>query len=305
MRLLVVGGTVFLGGAVARAGVASGHDVTVMTRSGLNVATGAKTLIANREQPNDLRGRFDVVIDTCGYAPDMVTHLAGSVGDVHFVFVSSISVYEDLSEPLMAESGSAPAATPVQLQLASEVPSELRGTSEPYGAAYGPLKRSCEETALAAFGDSASLIRLGLIVGPGDYTDRFTWWVRRCDAGGVLPVPAPRERHVQIIDVRDAAVFLLHLAEQRLGGVFHVTRQPIAFADLLAEIATETSVPLDPEYLPLSDFTDAGLEPWADLPLILPDDTSVAHMQNVSVSRATAAGLTFRPSKDTIRDTLM
>ena len=305
MRVLIVGGTGFLGGAAARAAIAAGHDVTVMTRSGQDVAKGATTLIADRAQAlSDLHGQFDVVIDTCGYAPDMVSALAKAIGDVHYVFVSSISVYDDLSEPALDETAPASAATLEQLEHAAAVDPALRGTAAAYGAAYGPLKRSCEDAAIAAFGDRATLIRLGLIVGPDDYTDRFTWWVRRCDSGDALPVPAPPDRPIQLIDVEDAAQFMLQLAEKDIGGTFNLTGQPVAFDALLGAVIAETGGGPDLNWVPLKTFTDAGLEPWTDLPLIVPDRPAVRHMLNVSTDRAMAAGLTCRPLRETIKRTL-
>ncbi|WP_411892117.1 NAD-dependent epimerase/dehydratase family protein [Yoonia sp. SDW83-1] len=305
MRILIVGGTGFLGGATARAAITAGHDVTVMTRSGKGVADGAATLIADRTQElPDLQGQFDAVIDTCGYAPDMVSTLAHAVGNVHHVFVSSISVYDDLSEPGLDEIASASAATSEQREEAADVDPALRGTAEPYGAAYGPLKRSCEDAAIAGFGDKATLIRLGLIVGPGDYTDRFTWWIRRCDRGGALPVPDPPKRPIQLIDVEDAAQFMLHLAERGKGGTFNLTGKPITFQAMLDAIIAETKGKPDLKWTPLKTFTDAGLAPWADLPLIVPDKPTARHMLNVSTGSARAAGLTCRPLRETIQRTL-
>ncbi len=305
MRILMVGGTGFLGGATARAAIAAGHDVTVMTRSGKGVADGAATLIADRTQElPDLHGQFDAVIDTCGYALDMVSTLAHAVGDVHYVFVSSISVYDNLSDPRLDEIAPASVATSEQREEAADVDPALRGTAEPYGAAYGPLKRSCEDAAIAAFGDRATLIRLGLIVGPGDYTDRFTWWVRRCDRGGTLPVPDPPERPIQLIDVEDAAHFMLHLAERGRGGTFNLTGKPITFHAMLDAIIGETKGNPDLKWTPLKTFTDEGLAPWADLPLIVPDKPTARHMLNVSTGRAQAAGLTCRPLRETIQKTL-
>uniref|UniRef100_A0AAN0NM29 NAD-dependent epimerase/dehydratase family protein n=1 Tax=Yoonia rhodophyticola TaxID=3137370 RepID=A0AAN0NM29_9RHOB len=193
MRILIVGGTGFLGSATARAAVAGGHQVTVMTRSGRNVATSAQALIADRTSDvPDLRGQFDAVIDTCGYAPDMVARLLQATGPVRYVFVSSISVYDDMSVAQFDETATASAATQDDLDLAAAVEPALRCVADPYGASYGRLKRSCEIAAEEGSEGNCALIRLGLIVGPEDYTDRFTWWVRRCDQDGPLAVPGPR-----------------------------------------------------------------------------------------------------------------
>ncbi|MEJ6404733.1 NAD-dependent epimerase/dehydratase family protein [Yoonia sp. 2307UL14-13] len=305
MRILVIGGTGFLGGAATRAGLTGGHDVTVMTRSGRNVAPGAAVLIADRmgDLP-DLTGQFDAVIDTCGYAPDMIDRLKLVLGDVHYIFVSSISVYDDLSLPEMDETAAASSATDEDLQFAADLPMEKRGNSMAYGAAYGRLKRAAEEAVVTNFGDEAALIRLGLIVGPGDYMDRFPYWVRRCDEDRPLIVPGPENRLVQIIDIADAGAFMVRLAEAEQGGVFNLTGRPMRFLDMLDAICAETKVDVPITTAPLSVFTDVGAEPWGHLPLVLPDKPEVAHMLNVSIAKAESAGLTFRPLAETVQDVL-
>ena len=305
MRILVVGGTGFLGGAAARAGLAAGHKVTVMTRSGQNVAAGAAVLIADRDQAlPDLKGQFDAVIDTCGYAPDMVTRLLQAVGQVHYVFVSSISVYDDMTVPQLGETAHAPPATPDDLNVAAAVAPALRGVADPYGASYGRLKRSCEIAAEQGSDGNCALIRLGLIVGPGDYTDRFTWWVRRCDQDGPLTVPGPPERDIQLIDVDDAAHFLVMAAEKNQSGVFHLTGQPMSMHDMLHTICVETGKAVDIDYQPFSVFTDAGIRHWTDLPFVVPDETNVPHMLNVSTAKAVDVGLRIRPLAQTVRAVL-
>ncbi len=305
MRVLVVGGTGFLGGATAKAALANGHDVTVMTRSGKGVADGAVTLIADREEPMpDLSGQFDAVIDTCGYAPDMVSQLAKATGPVHYVFVSSISVYDDMSTPRFDETASARAATDEDLQLAADVAPELRGTATPYGPSYGRLKRSCEIAAKAAFDGDCTVIRLGLIVGPHDYTDRFTWWVRRCDGGDAILAPGPKDRPIQIIDVRDAAAFLVRMAEARKCDTFNLTGAAFTIETMLDAICARAKNRTPVIFRPLNVFTQAGLRHWTDLPLIVPDDPKFAQMLNVSVTKAYEAGLETRPLAETIQSVL-
>ncbi len=305
MRILIVGGTGFLGKATAEAAIASGHTVTVMTRSGNNVAAGAATLIADRTGPlPDLTGQFEAVIDTCAYAPDMVTSLAQAVGAVHYVLVSSISVYDDMSVPQFDETANAPAATDADLALAAEIPAEMRGTAEPYGPAYGRLKRSCEIAADAAFAGQCTHIRLGLIVGPRDYTERFTWWVRRCDRDGPMLVPGPADRNMQIVDVRDAGAFLVQMAVGRVCETFHLTGEPMTIAAMLDAIQAQTGKAISIAYHPLETFTQAGQRHWTDLPLIVPDNPAFAQMLNVSTQKAQAAGLATRPLAETVRAVL-
>ena len=252
----------------------------------------------------DLKGQFDAVIDTCGYAPDMVERLAQVIGPVHYVFVSSISVYDDMSTPQFDETASAPAATEKDLQLAAGVAQELRGTAGPYGTSYGRLKRSCEITAEAAFAGQCTLIRLGLIVGPRDYTDRFTWWVRRCDSDDPLLAPGPIDRSIQIIDVRDAANFLVTMAETGKCDTFNLTGDPFTIETMLAAICAVARRQTPVTFCPLDVFARAGLRHWTDLPLIVPDDPKFANMLNVSVKKARAVGLVTRPILETIQSVL-
>lgn len=305
MRVLIVGGTGFLGRATAEVAIATGHDVTVMTRSGANVAAGSTTLIADRNADlPDMTGQYDAVIDTCCYAPDMVTRLAHATGPVHYVFVSSISVYHDMSTPQFDETAHAPTATADDLTLAAKVDSEQRCTADPYGAAYGRLKRACEIAADAAFGDQCTNIRLGLIVGPLDYTDRFTWWVRRCDQDGPVLAPSPPNRNIQIIDVRDAAAFLGKMAESQIRDTFHLTGPPIPLEEMLQKMIAQTRRKISVDYLPLAQFTKAGIRHWTDLPLIVPDNPAFSQMLNVSTAKAVKAGLKIRPLSETVHSVL-
>jgi len=297
MRILVVGGTGFLGGATARAALDANHDVTVLSRGNSKVPAGAKSIIAERSGHLPNLAGFDAVIDTCAYRPDQVLHLLSSIGDAFYVMVSSISAYGDMSKPQFTEETETPLATKAQLAKAMAIKLEKGADAAAYGAAYGPLKASCEA---AAIDHPSAMIRLGLIVGPGDYTDRFTWWVRRMDQGGVVPVPGPEDRQVQLIDVRDAATFLLQLAVEKHVGVFNVTGLTRPLPALLRGINPVAGVQL----YPLERFTETGLSPWTDIPLVLPNKPAVSQMLNVNIDRALAAGLTFRPVEQTIADTL-
>lgn len=305
MRILIVGGTGFLGKATAEAAIAAGHNVTVMTRTGAHVADGAATLIADREKPlPDLKGEFDAVIDTCAYAPDMVTKLAKATGHVHYVLVSSISVYSDMSVPQFDETANAPTATADDLILAAQMEPAQRTNAEAYGASYGRLKRACEIAADAAFAGQCTHIRLGLIIGPRDYTDRFTWWVRRCDQDGPLVVPGPATRNMQIIDIHDAGAFLVKMAAEQVRDTFHLTGEPMPLQTMLSTIIAATGRKITVTYAPLATFTKAGIRHWTDLPLIVPDDPTFAEILNVSTTKAKNAGLTTRPLSETVQAVL-
>ncbi len=300
MRVLVVGGTGFLGAAAARAVVRAGHDVTVLTRGGKPVTEGAGALVADRMDLPDLRGQFDAVIDTCAYIPGHVDRLRDALGAIsQYVIVSSISAYDDLSEPGADET--APASPATAAQVATHVEGLGGVDAAAYGADYGPLKRSCELRALD-WVPGAALIRLGLIVGPEDYMDRFTWWLRRLDEGGTVPVPEGTT--VQLIDVEDAGQFLAHLLDNGTGGALNVTGDPMPLRDMLDAINKETGAGTILSPRPLHAFVDAEVAFWSDLPMVVPPDAKAAGMLQVKTDRAKAAGLTTRPLEETIRATL-
>ncbi len=302
MKILVVGGTGFLGGAMAAAARRAGHDVTVLSRG--NRATGLPQITGNRAAPlPDLsHHRFDAVLDSCAFTPEGVDHLLTAVGpDIrHYVMISSISAYHDLSGPNPNETTPARPATPDELAIGQRFASDLGINASALGAAYGPLKRSAELTAIARLGSRAILLRVGLLIGAGDYTDRLTWWVRRLDQGGLIPVPLPHNRPVQMIGVRDVAAFALRLIADSGDGIYNVTGDALHLSDLLHLINPKAAL----RWMPMKRFTDIGLKPWRDLPLILPDDLSVAHLMDVSTTRAGTAGLTCEPLSGTLTDIL-
>lgn len=301
-RLLVAGGTGWLGGTVARLAVEAGHEVTVLAR-GRAPSTGLPLIAADRNGPlPDLSGLgFDAVIDSAAYTPDHVTRLIDALGPGlrRHVLISSISVHDDFSHPI-TEDSPAPDATPADLAVADAV---ARGEGE-YGTAYGPLKRAAERAALARLGDRATILRPGLIAGLGDPTDRCTFWARRLDRPGPVPLPLPQDRPVQVIDVRDLAAFALHLAVTDRPGLFTCTGLPTPFARVTADLIRLSGAGAEPHWLPFARFAEAGLAPWTDLPLILPDDPAYAHFMTIHPARALAAGLVLRPLADTLADLL-
>jgi 2'-hydroxyisoflavone reductase len=242
MNVLVVGGTGFLGGAVADAAFEAGHRVAIFTRGQtVNPAVGAgfETITGDRHRDlSGLRGRsFDLVVDTCAFAPDAVASLLDALSPTigRYALVSSASVYADFAQPGLTEQAPASRATLEQLELARSLPVEQRSSAASYGTAYGPLKRECELVALDRLGDRAFILRSGLLVGAGDYTDRLTYWVRRIDQGGSIPAPGDPQRLVQLIDVRDAARFIVEGAERGLSGVFNLTSRPLPISELLGD----------------------------------------------------------------------
>ncbi|WP_377509306.1 NAD-dependent epimerase/dehydratase family protein [Octadecabacter sp. R77987] len=301
MRVLVVGGTGFLGGAITQAAHAAGYDVTTLSRR----ARAPNHISADRTQPlPDLHDRgFDWVFDTCAFTPDMVTHVLNAVGpDIgHYCMISSISAFSDMTGAGTTEAGPSRPATPKELALTPDHPTSAAA----YGAAYGPLKKSCEDAATARLGDRAHLVRVGLLVGPGDNTDRMTWWVRRMDQGGKVPVPLPKDATLQMIDARDAAAYCIGAATRKDGGVVNLTGPILKREDVLNRISEMTGEKATLCWLPPVRFDTAGVAFWTDVPMMLsPDWITLAGMLAVDTTRAISRGLKLRPLDDTLRDIL-
>ena len=297
MRILVLGGTVFLGRAFVEAALARGHEVTTFTRGQRNpeLFPEVEKLRGDRDGALDaLRGReWDAVCDTSGYVPRVVRASAELLREAapHYTFVSSVSVYAGFAEPGMDED--APLG-------------ELEDpATEAVHEHYGPLKAACERAVQDVYGEGALVIRPGLIVGPHDPTDRFTYWPRRVAAGGDVLAPAPPERQVQFVDVRDLAEWNVRLAEERVTGVFNATgpTETVTMGAFLDECRSATGSDAHLVWVDGDLLVEAGVEPWMELPLWIPGDDHAGFM-SIDVSRAVAAGLTFRPLADTIRDTL-
>jgi 2'-hydroxyisoflavone reductase len=296
MDILLLGGPRFLGRALIEAALAGGHNVTMFNRGRTNphLFPQVERLQGDRDgQLDALKGqRWDVVIDTCGYVPRIVRQsaelLAPSVG--RYIFISTISVYREPILPGAAEN--APLAV-----LPDETVEEVTGET------YGGLKALCERAVQDVYGERALIIRPGLIVGPHDPTNRFTYWVTRIAEGGDVLAPDDRQAPVQVIDVRDLAEWTLRLAEARATGVFNATGPATSLTleqTLLACKAAAGSaahlVWVDPQWL-LAE----GIAPWSEIPLWAPGDEA---LNQTSIAAASTAGLTFRPLEQTIADTL-
>jgi 2'-hydroxyisoflavone reductase len=288
LRLLVLGGTKFLGRAIVDAALAGGHEVSIFTRGQTNpeLFPEAEHLVGDRD--GDLSalegGEWDAVVDTSGFFPRIVRAsaelLATRVG--HYTFVSSVSVYADFAEP--------PDESRAVGSMADESLEDM-GDEFQY---YGPLKALCEREVERAFPTGALIVRPGLIVGPHDPTDRFTYWPRRLARGGEILAPAPADEPVQFIDVRDLGEWIVRMAEERRTGIFNAVNEGMPWSELLAG-ADVTWV--DSEFL-----LEQGVGEWMELPLWIADPAFAGHSRT-DVSRAVAAGLAFRPVQETIQDT--
>jgi 2'-hydroxyisoflavone reductase len=311
MKVLVVGGTGFLGGAIADHATACGHEVTIFSRGRKvrHASNTAKHILGDRHADlSVLRSQsFDIVADTCAFAPDAVEALLDTLSSNIGIYalVSSISVYADFVQPDMGEAFPTSRATPEQLAFARQLTPEKRGSADSYDEAYGPLKREAELIALGKLGDRALILRAGLLVGAGDYTDRLTYWVRRIDQGGVVAAPGNPQREVQFIDVRDAAAFTVAAGEKAIGGTFNLTGKPMAFEDILSVCKSVTGSNAEIRWISEDKIAAAGVEGWTELPVWLPaKEASFQNFLNISPAKAFERGLTVRAPEDTILNIL-
>jgi 2'-hydroxyisoflavone reductase len=298
MRLLVVGGTRFVGRHLAEVALVRGHEVTVLHRGGTGpceVLPGAEHLHADRDGDLAvLSGRsWDATADVCAYYPEQVRSLAAALGGRggHHAFVSTVSVY-------------APPPGPGLREDADLLPPAPEGTSAITDGSYGPLKVACEREAAAAH-PSLLTIRPTYVVGPYDHTLRFPAWVARAARGGELLVPGPADSPMQVIDARDQAAFVVDLLERGQTGTFHTAGPPppFTFPELVAAVVA--AVGPDGTTLTVVDehaVEAAGLGP-AELPLWAGGDDD-ADVLAADPSAAVAAGLRYRPLAETARDTL-
>jgi 2'-hydroxyisoflavone reductase len=296
VKLLVLGGTKFLGRHVVDAALADGHEVTIFTRGRTNpeLFPEAEHLVGDRDGRLDaLAGRsWDGAVDTSGYVPRVVRQSAELLRDAvgRYAFVSSISVYDDFREPVDESSPVAQLEDP---------------TTEQIEESYGALKAACECVVEEVFGDRSARVRAGLIVGPHDPTDRFTYWPRRIALGGDVLGPGKPDAPVQFVDARDLARWLVTLGMHGPGGTFNATgpAEPLTFAELLERMRGAVGSNANVVWIDEQRVLEADVQPWSELPLWLPGD-EYAGMTQADIGRALAAGLTFRPLEETVVDTL-
>ena len=309
MKLLVLGGTRFLGRHVVDAALARGDEVTIFTRGRLPVPwqRGVVALTGDRDPRAApglgalARGAWDAVIDCTGYVPRIVEAgarlLAARVS--RYVFVSSMSVYAKTDRPNMDE------GTPV---AALDDPDTEQALEH-----YGGLKAACEAVVARSFGTRATLVRPGLIVGPFDGSDRFGYWVARFihphllgDRPARTVVPAPRERPIQLIDARDLAGWTVDLAARDVAGTFNACSPAFQWrmGTLIEALCEAASSAPTPAWIADDVLLARGIAPRTGLPLWLPaSDADSAGCMTMDCARAKAAGLATRPLADTIADT--
>jgi 2'-hydroxyisoflavone reductase len=304
IRLLILGGTGFIGPHQVRYALARGHDVTVFNRgrSGAGMFPGVTELTGDRAA-NDyasLRGKtWDAVIDnsaSAATAPQWVREAAEVLRDSvrQYLFISTRSVFRDLS--------AVPATVDAPLLTPETTPGWTEGRPYPYGLA----KALAEAEALRAFGARTTIVRPGLIVGPGDDTDRFTYWPVRIERGGEVLAPGDGTDRVQVIDVRDLCEWCVRLTEQNTTGTYMGIgpANGRSMAELLYGIAAVTDAPLTWTWVPYEFLQQHRVRPYAEMPVWRPATPGYEGFARFDLSREVAAGLTFRTLADTARATL-
>ncbi|TKJ29745.1 NAD-dependent epimerase/dehydratase family protein [Blastococcus sp. CCUG 61487] len=288
MEILVLGGTSFVGRAIVEEALSRGDSLTLYSRgrTGTDLFPDVPRLVGDRETGDyaALGGRsWDAVVDVSAYVPRHVAQaadvLAGSTG--RYLLISTGSVY-DWSSTDGAPDESAP-----------RLPAE-RGTEEVTGRTYGPLKVACEDEALSRYGDRATIVRPGIVAGPHDPTDRFTWWARRAARGGTVALPARPDQPVQVVDSRDLARLVVSLLHDDRAGTYNAVgpAEPVTMSGLVEACARGTGATVD--VVPVDPALGEGV------PLVLPEAVDV--MMRRSADLARTVGLTATLLEQTAAD---
>lgn len=304
LRLLFLGGTGFLGPAEVEHALARGHSVTLFNRGRTNthLFPDAEKLVGDRaaDDYTALQGRqWDAVIDTSAniatWVKGAAAALEGSVG--RYLFVSSISAHTLNSILGQTEDGPVFSREDYQEAVAS-------GASP--GAAFGPNKAEAERIIHETFGDRGLVVRPGLIVGPGDNSDRFTYWPVRIDRGGEVVAPGDGTIGAQIVDVRDLAAFHIHLVENEATGTYNAVGplSPMSMAEMLYGIRAVTSSAVKFTWVDADFLREHQVGGWMEMPVWVYPSEETQGFMDWDCSKAIAAGLTFRPLAETARDTL-
>jgi 2'-hydroxyisoflavone reductase len=300
LRVLILGGTGFIGPHLVHRTLAGGHELTIFTRGRSEPRLHAElfedveNLVGDRDGDlSALEGRqWDVVIDNSGYTPQQVRATARLLADSvdQYIFTSTRGVYAGFTHSPMDEDA--------PVGIAGVPPSEWDG--------YGPLKALAEWEVEEAFPDGTAIVRPPIITGPGDRTDRFTFWYHRVDRGGEVLAPGDPDDPIQYVDVRDLVEFVLHMAEQRITGVFNVEAPaaPLTSAEFLHGLRATTGNPVSFTWVDWDFLEEHGLRGGQEIAAWRPPRGEWLNYGRVDNSRAIAAGMTFRPLAVTAMDTL-
>lgn len=291
MKILILGGSKFIGRHVAEELLAGGHEVAVLNRgkSPDELPPRVERLRGDRDEGEPgltaLAGRsWDACVDVSGYTPRQVRPSAERLKDIvqRYVFVSTGSVYGDAKRRPVTEEN--PTMTP-----AAEDVTEIDGDT------YGPLKVTCENIVRRLYGDRATVLRPQIVAGPHDPSGRFTYWVKRAALGGEMLAPGDGTDHVQAVDGRDLARFTRKAIEEAIAGTFNMAGNRVTWAEFMTVLGAKNPVWVPKEVLEGVDF--------AELPLYRPEHGTYAGLMDVDNGKAVAAGLRLSPLEVTVKDT--
>ena len=305
MKLLILGGTLFVGRHLVEAALGRGHEVSLFNRGheAPTLYPEVERLVGDRRGDlAALRGRrWDAVIDTAAYVPSVVDRAARLLAPAvaHYTFISTRSVYADHARS--TESGPVATLTDAELRAAEAIVPEGRSHAMLYGAHYGALKARCEHAAVEAMPGRVLVVRPGLIVGPYDPTDRFTYWVRRVAQGGEVLAPGRPDRAVRALDARDLAAWCVRKIEAQTTGVFNTAGADRETMESLLD-ACRTRREARLVWMSEAFLVARGVEPWSELPLWFREEDNV--FLATGNDKALGAGLTLRPLQRTAADTL-
>ena len=306
LKILVLGGTGLIGPPMVEYALARGHEVTLFNRGKTKTELFPDLEKLKGDRDGDLASieeavaagrRWDVVIDNTASIPRWVTASAGLLADAadFYLYTSSISAYAEHSTPNADETA------PVG-QISAEDEAKVLTTKDITGDNYGPLKARCEEEARKAFTpDRTCVVRPGLIVGPGDYSDRFTYWPVRITKGGEVMAPGNHDDPVQFIDCRDLGEWNIRLVENKTTGTFNGVgpRSPMTMAGMLYGIRATVSNDISFTWVPADFLEEHEVQPWRHMTVWVPPEGEFAGFSTSKIDRAISAGLTFRPLVDT------
>lgn len=292
MKIAIIGGTIFLGRALTDAAIAGGHTVIHLNRgkSAPDTYANIQTIIGDRNDRAALQTLVDlspdVIIDTCGYTPGVVKQSsdAAALAGIPYCFISTVSVYVGWPEHSTDET--------------SEVHPCPDDNAPVTGETYGGLKARCEEMVRAAHPENHIIVRPGLIVGPHDVSDRFAYWVRRIDEGGDVIVPEGPDYPVQFIDVRDLALFTLHLVTSGITGTYNADGPIETFGSLLETVRASSSAKSRLVYVSGDVLIEHGVQPWSEVPLWIPGLSGTDG--STDTEKAIQNGLMYHPLSETI-----
>ncbi|PCJ50333.1 MAG: epimerase [Gammaproteobacteria bacterium] len=303
LKILFLGGTGFLGPHTVSHAIARGHEVTLFNRgrSKEGLFPELETIIGDRDPKigtglDNLNGRhWDCVIDTSGYVPRIVDASTKQLQNQcdQYLFISSISVYKDFNKIGLNEESSV-------VTLKDKTVESINGET------YGPLKAYSEQAAEVNFNNKTTIIRPGLIVGPRDRTDRYTYWPVRVAKGGEVLSPGDGKDFVQYIDVRDLGAFIIHCLEQKTMGIFNATSamNTETSLDMLNFCKQASGSNASFTWVDADFLEEKNVTPWSNMPVWIPRQSEMAGLSQVSVNKAERQGLVIRSRTETVQDTL-